>query len=1105
MSFIKPFIFLFLFICLTSHNLRGISIPDKDSFVPLKHGEKTLIELTPTKRELYFSFDNQFDNSDIAVYVKFAHQYTVGMYFYDAYEKIKTDDQGEYINFDSGIDMSEKFSYIKESKNCTYYIVIKDSGNYTSKDYITIFNEKDTLELKEDEPFLIRMFFQNNLYTFTFTGEQDDKIEIDMNIDNTDFSESLIIYKDEKEIQRSVTNKGVITISKGEEKGNYKILLISTNDEIYKNIKSSIVLRKSKNVVRLIEPEKELNIHYGYTKEFSFYLDIDDYELNDENIITFKISHSAYKNKLVKYCYAKNMNFEKFDDNKFITNMPCHEDESESYFNRLNSLDTIYHLYFARTQAKEEGKKSFLLVHCSVKSDDDKYYDPEKISIYLSNKPKLLDFTTTKKLNEKIKIKEYVPMLYRVKIPTKELPEDNKYSYAFYTNVKIQTFYENSMLNAKYKYEEVYQLYGINNSNLKNEQGKDKIYYIKIFGAEQEINFRAEATKGEIYFTSGKYRYYKTFTQQHLNCGNSFYFIGTYSLLVTDTFFFMEEIYGKFDIYYKNEITDSDDDTILTNGNSKYLVNGKSGSLTKTFDIIELKCQSPGYFNLHILKSSFTDTLVLYQRQVAVVNKGELSISLENAEQQKDVNLEISTPLGKEIDIITYDKTIDSTNRFFQIKYNDTTFTNTCKLNIKEDNTIISIRLTDETLYDIVDGASAKSNEEYILFKLKNEQTYKSVNITINKISDYHAYTLFKGDINYAEDMLKSGYKTISADKSKNSITLILSNPYMKINQMISDKEDSPFYISFYVKDTEGKQKDITVVYNDLDKHEEWENSVVRTLPSDPNQKYNIKVGQDIKKLSVLYQSCGKSLKEVNIFNYDDILNSFENNNKINLGIFNNYLIDDQLGPIFSNDPDNKYPGAQISLSLKEISQKEIDDLNDENINYISQDGTVLTWSNLNGAKEYTLYVFNAQNENIKYIENICYLDLIKKNKLNIELKDETDPTYIGIYTTTTNTYDVKEKGIFYITVVANLENSYPLNYVFHEIKYNSTEPPKPTPEPTSNNLGLILGICIPLVAIIIIIVVVIIVKKRKNRSIDNLPTEDNDSSQALVRPTDSK
>ena len=353
--------------------------------------------------------------------------------------------------------------------------------------------------------------------------------------------------------------------------------------------------------------------------------------------------------------------------------------------------------------------------------------------------------------------------------------------------------------------------------------------------------------------------------------------------------------------------------------------------------------------------------------------------------------------------------------------------------------------------------------------------------------------------------MLKSGYKTISADKSKNSITLILSNPYMKINQMISDKEDSPFYISFYVKDTEGKQKDITVVYNDLDKHDEWENSIVKTLPSDPNQKYNIKVGQDIKKLSVLYQSCGKSLKEVNIFNYDDILNSFENNNKINLGIFNNYLIDDQLGPIFSNDPDNKYPGAQISLSLKEISQKEIDDLNDEKINYISQDGTVLTWSNLNGAKEYTLYVFNAQNENIKYIENICYLDLIKKNKLNIELKDETDPTYIGIYTTTTNTYDIKEKGIFYITVVANLENSYPLNYVFHEIKYNSTEPPKPTPEPTSNNLGLILGICIPLVAIIIIIVVVIIVKKRKNLSIGNLPTEDNDSSQALVRPTDSK
>ena len=1106
MSLIKHFILLFLFISLSCHNLRGISIPDKDSFIPLKHGEKTYIELTPTKRELYFSFDNQFDDSDIAIYTKFAHQYTVGMYIYDAYEKIKTDEQGEYIETNFSFDLAEKFNYFNQSKKCTYYIIIKDSGNYTSKDYITIFNEKDTLQLKEDDPFLIRMFFKNNLYTFSFSGEADDKIEIDMNINDDNYGESIIIKRDNEEVHKSISNKGIIQLNKDNKKGNYKIYLSAISDT-YTDIKASLVLRKTKNEVRLIEPEKELNLYYGYTKEFSFYLNLDDYELNDENIITFKVSHFAYRNKLVQYCYAKNMNFEKFDDNKLISNMPCREEESESSFNRLNSYDTIYHLYFARTKAKEENKKSFLLVHCSFKSEDDIYYDPELISINLSNKPTLLDFTDPKKINQKIKIKEYIPMIYKINIPIKELPEDNKYSYVFYTNLKIQAVYANSMLKANYNKEETYQLYAISNTQLKKEkEKKNKIYYIKIFGAEQEINFRAEVTEAEIYFNYGNYRYSRTLTEQRFNCGTSLYFIGSYSVVATELFFFLEEIYGKYDIYYRNEITENDDDTILTNSNDKYLVKGKSFALSKTFDIIELKCQSPGYFNLHQLKNTITDTLVLYQRQIAVVNKGELEISLENVKDIKNVNLEISTPLGKEINIKTYDTTINSEKRYFQIEYNEDTFTNTCLLYIQEDNTIISLKLTDEQLYQVVDKDFDRTNEQFILFKLENNKNYKNVNITVDKISNYYAYTLFKGDINYGYDITNSGIKTIAPDKTKNNINLILSNPYTKINPMISDKEDSPFYVLFYVKDTEGKQKDLYVVYNNKDEYEEWKNTEIKTLPSDENKKYDIKVGKDIQKLSVLYQSCGKSLKEINIYNYDDVLNNFKNNNKVNLGIFNNYEIDKQLGPIFVNDPDNKYPGAQVSLSLKEIPKEEIDNLNNATITYISQNGTKLNWANLKGAKEYTIYVFNSQNENVKYIENICYLKSIKKTQLNNELKDETDPTYIGIYTTTSNSFEVKEKGVYYITVVANLENNYPLNYVFNEIKYNSSEPspqpgPGPDDNPKSNTLAIVLGICIPLVIIITVIVVIFIVKKKRNQDIEqNLP--DDDAAEALVRPT---
>ena len=1120
MSLLKFFLLFFL-LSLSSQSLRGLklSIPSKDSFTPIKSGIPTYIELNSETSELYFSFDNQFDSSDIAVYTKFSHQYTTGMYFYDSYEKIKTDKDGEYIDYIKELDLSEKINYIKSSKKCTYYIVIKDSGKFSSKDYITIFNEKDNIELKELEPFIIQMFLKNNQYSFSFEGEEEDVIEVDVNIEDKTFSQTIFIYKNDKEVYQGIKNQGIITLNEEKEKGSYKILISSTKNEVYKKIRSSVVLRKAKTKARLIEPEKEISFYYVNTNAFSFYINIDNYELNEENIVTFKMSHNAYKNKLIQYCYATNMNFEKFDDNKFISNMPCHDEDSESNFARLDSLDTIYHLYFSRTKAPETNKTSYLLLHCSVKIEDEDYFDPEPITIFLSNQSTLIDFKETKKLNEKITIKEYIPKIYKVQVPLYENQEDNKISYVFYTNVKIQTIYENTMLQSKYSDEEIFQIYAISNKDLKYEKDKNyKIYYIKIFGAEQEINFRVEAAEAEIYFAHGKYRFSKTLTQQHLNCGSSFYFIGTYSLMVNDTSFFIEEIYGEYDAYYRNQIIDEKgDDSILTNGDEKYLLKSKVGNLVGTLDILELKCQNPGYFNLHILKTYFTKTLVLNQRQVSLVNKGELYIYPNNIGDQTNVFLEISTPLGKPMKIVTYNADLNSDKRFYQINYEYTKPPEYVKIDIKEDDTIISTRLIQEYLYEIVEGESFRSNEENILFELKNDKNYKNVNITINRVYNNYMYTLFKGDTNYPMDMLLSGYETIPLSENKNSVNIILSNPFLKSNSMIADKTDSPFYLAFYVKDPNGNQKPISVSYNSIDKYDDWENSVIKTLPVDENnKKYSLKIAEGVKKLSVLYQSCGNSLKEVNLYSYDDLIYSFENKNKVNLGVFNNHLIPEQISPIFNNDKGNEYTGAQIALVLDEISEKEIDNLNNPGITVLYQDGKSLIWRSLEGVKEYIIFIFNTKNEKAKYIQNICYLDTLKKdydeNKENYLNKNETDPDYIGIYTTTDKNFTVKEEGIYYVTVMGYMENKYPLKYIFNDIKYDSSLPPDTDSDSDNNTdnkeeesghtLAIILGISIPIVVIGIAIAIYFIWKKKKEKeeNIDeNLPDVGNE---ALVRET---
>ena len=303
---IKINIQIFLILFFISITLEKFSVPSKDSFVPIGSNTFTLMELKEGQRELYYTFENKFDNSDVVVNLKKAKQYTTHLYFYDSYENIKINSDGEYINFLEDLDLSEKLLYIKGSQKKTYYIVIKDIGGYSTKDYFSIYNEQDVIELKQDEPFTINLFLSQNLYTFTFTGEKDEIIALDMNINNKDFSETILIKLNDEDIYKGERNKGLIKLNEDKTTGGtYKVYLSSTNEEVYTPIKSSIVLYKEKDGVIKLEPEQEVKLFYVNSKTFSFYVDIDDYELNEENIITFKYSHIASSCKLIEYCYVK--------------------------------------------------------------------------------------------------------------------------------------------------------------------------------------------------------------------------------------------------------------------------------------------------------------------------------------------------------------------------------------------------------------------------------------------------------------------------------------------------------------------------------------------------------------------------------------------------------------------------------------------------------------------------------------------------------------------------------------------------------------------------------------------------------------------------------
>lgn len=1065
------------------------------SFVPINSNALTLMELRENQRELYFSFDNQFDGSDIVINVKKAKQYTTRLYLYSSYDAVKTNGEGQYIDYLEEFDLSEKLLYYKSAKKQTYYIVIKDLGDYSTKDYFSIFNEQDILELKPDEPFTIKLFLSKNLYKFNFKAEKDEVVSLDFNINNLNFGETIAILLNNEVVYKGERNKGMIKLN--EEKaygGTYEVQIKSTNDEVYTPIKSSIALYKEKNTVLKLEEEKPANVFYVNSKKFRFYVDVNDYELNEENLITFKFTHNASRNKLIEYCYAKNMNFEEFDDNKFISNMPAHEEDSEAHFSRLNTLDNVYHLYFARTQKPEENKKSYLLVHCSMKIDDDLYYDPETITVYLSKRAISLNLSDNQylngdfiKINQKITIEDFIPKVYRISLPY----SDKKLSYVFYTNIQIQTVYEDSMIKSDYSNYELRQIYAL------STEKKEKKVYVKLFGAKQEINFRLESTDSDIYYYSRISRPVQILSQQHLNCGNSFYYIGNYGNLAADSKFYLEEIYGKYNVFYKNSITDSDSDTILTNGNSQYLMDSKDGLLSKTFDIVELKCESPGYFNFHLLINYFTKTLTMYKRQVAYAPEGNIYIYPTVNEAQKHINLEVTTLLGKEVDIYANNitKKINSDDRYFQINFKKAEdVPKSIKLNVKESNTLLSIKLSDDSLYNVVEGYRSRVNEEFILFKLNDSVEYKNVNITLKRVSHDYSYTMFRGDVSYTFNPILSGYATCPLEE-QNQINLILSNPYLKLNSMVPDKENSPFYIMFYVNDPEGVQKDVYLDYTPIEKYETIPNSEIK-IYSTTEGKYGLDINKDVSKVSVLYQSCGKSLKGLNIYSYDDILNSFDSKNKYNLGVFNNYLIPKQVGPIFEKDEGNQYEGAIVGISLEEISKDEIDNYN-KNEYAVRQNGKVLKWNPVNNVKEYVVFVFNEKNEDLKYIQNPCFLDHIQKSYINAS---ENETSYIAHYTTGNNYYELSENGTFITTVVANMGEKMPMKFIYKEYAYNSSAEPydEDTDDDGDNTLLIELLVIIPILVIIIIILIVYLVRKNKQKEIHI----DKDLNRKLVRDT---
>ena len=1001
--------------------------------------------------ETYFKFKNSDSEKDLVLNLVTGKGYSVDCYVYTSPDEIQKKDK-EYINYLFNFTMDQKQIYFSKKESKTYYFVCVDYKLFYYDDYLTIFNEADAVKLDDNIPYTINKFYSTNSYTFEFKGNKNEKINILLNSEKEEFNQTITIIIDDQEIEKINENKINKTYNSDFSKeSSYKIQILS-NETTYSNNLETIIIYKIKRDVIFINESSNFEKNYIYGDVFNFYSNVDDFNLNEEGIISFKYGSYSAQKKMLKYIYGKIINLDSDSDDNLLKNMPSKKEDSEFEIEKWENLDTLYQMFFKKKKEKEEGKKSYLLIQ--IKLDDNAtYFQSENFTISLSQRANKITFLNNETIHKKelIHLKNYVPLIYYIYIP-----KENQFSYAFYVNNDIAKIYNGTLLNDL----------TINNKSIKKQlyavsKGTNNIdvYTVQIFSYEQDIEIRIETIESEIFYLRDFYRPVKSFSRELMNCKDSFYYIGDYDLTTDVKHLYIEELFGKYNLYYKNEIL-KDDESILTRGNEKYLLNTTTPLLNSNIDIIEAKCKYPGHFIIHLLSDSIPLSLTNNGRILYYITKGIQNHF--NIPKIENMNFEISSPLGVEISLNLYDKNImlNESNKIYRLtniteEEYEMTF-------IGKDNTIIDIKIGYDNLFTKITKKDKSTESNHLIIELEKNLTYKEIGISLSNISKSYSYYLMKGNSGFAsEPNLSVSFDIIK----KNDLKLNLTNPYDKYPLMETEEKDI-FYIAF-VADTENSI-DINIDYLEKENYSNIPEKV-NTILSPTNKKMGLNLNTDESLyLNIFSTICNYDfVKKISLSYYDSEILEFNLNKKnVKYLSINNPMIPLQIETQYENNISNdSYIGTEIIYYYGDTTN--LDSLNDLSLE-INNSSKTITWKAIEGYNvSYELYYFDIESNYSNYLENDCFLKSFKgDNKTN--RKNLKDDSKNGFYETDKSEFTFEKQGKYKINVVAIINDKIQYRIVYKSQNYDSD---------LENGSYLWFYITLPLVLIFVIVLIYLLLR----------------------------
>ena len=705
------------------------------------------------------------------------------------------------------------------------YIVIKETYKYFYKDYITIYNPNEIIQLKPSEPLIINNFLSNNKYQMRFTSEKN--FELIYNTLNTEKNtrkitikyenETIINQNDESNYQKEF-NPGEVNIiveNFVEEEKDIKILAQDFSLIIYE--KSDLYGFKKVNENEAI---KSKYIYNNKEQDFYFYVDIS--QKTNSNTLNFKLNFKHY--------LLKNVNFftniiyldEEISETVLENNIPTDKKLPYSYD---EDSDEYLRIYFK--DINNEKLYKYLLVKVEI-TENEYYVGSKEIEISLGNEVEIFDlkerdnnkaFTINKTLID------YIPIYFKLVLnPNEKYLLTSQYQ-DLTSFIKGDLLNENNQINNNYliNTNEIIILSEINELTVKvfGSTSKKVIFYIekidsnKLMSAENvrnneifEIKMNENECKEGIKYILGTYDY------------------ETYAYGVNKVNYYATIDSGDFEVYYKNNIKLEDDESLFPSEQSQIQEFNKRIILDKNIDLFTVKCKKAGTMSIRPETKKFKETTHTIE-QNTIVQKQLLSYSeivqLTSLLGQKEGTVYFSIlPLeGQKLSIIP-----DTPGLFPEktIENNDLFFSSADLSKYKMDQ--LAIRVNTTTLEKSIEILEIIHNK-YNTYKKMNNGENK--NITLNNV--YIPISEKNKKIKIVLENLESKEISYGVIKSASNNENYLAT---------ADK-----YPNTTKKEIKGKKENIdidNIYYNKKDNLKPYMYLLVSVLGEEDNLSYNIKV-----------------------------------------------------------------------------------------------------------------------------------------------------------------------------------------------------------------------------------------------------------------------